>query len=45
LFSRLMAKARARVRRSRFAFYTYFVIGALGRKERADSSPSGVSIG
>ena len=45
LLSRLMATARARLRKSRIAFYTYFVIGALGRKERADSSPSGVSIG
>ncbi|TMQ60972.1 MAG: class I SAM-dependent methyltransferase [Candidatus Eisenbacteria bacterium] len=45
VLSRLMARARARVRKSRIAFYTYFVIGALGRKERANSSRSVGSIG
>jgi SAM-dependent methyltransferase len=43
--SRLAARARERFRRSRASFYTYFVIGALGRKETADSPRSGVEIG
>ena len=42
ILSRLASTARARFRRSRISFYTYFVIGALGRKESADSSRSGV---
>ncbi len=45
VLSRLMALARARLRRSRVAYYTYFVIGALGRKEPANSPGSGGSTG
>ncbi len=45
VLSRLASAARARFRKSRISFYTYFVIGALGRKGSADSPGSGVSIG
>ncbi|HEY2924537.1 MAG TPA: class I SAM-dependent methyltransferase [Candidatus Eisenbacteria bacterium] len=43
--SRLAARARERFRSTRISFYTYFVIGALGRKETADPPRSGVRIG
>jgi len=45
VLSRLASAARARFRNTRASFYTYFVIGALGRKESADSPRSGVRIG
>jgi SAM-dependent methyltransferase len=45
VLSRLSSSARERFRKTRASFYTYFVIGALGRKETADSSRSGVGIG
>ncbi len=45
VLSRLASAARERFRNSRVAFYTYFVIGALGRKETADSPRSGVGVG
>lgn len=34
------ASIRRRFRRTRLSFYTYFVIGALGRKESGDAAPS-----
>jgi len=43
--SRLASRARERFRKTRVSFYTYFVIGALGRKETADPPRSGVRIG
>ncbi|TMQ64351.1 MAG: class I SAM-dependent methyltransferase [Candidatus Eisenbacteria bacterium] len=45
ILSKLETSFRERFRRTRASFYTYFVIGALGRKERADSPRSGVRIG
>jgi len=45
ILSKLETSFRERFRRTRASFYTYFVIGALGRKETADSSRSGVHIG
>ncbi len=45
LLSRLARSFRRRFGRCRLSFYTYFVIGALGRKETADQPPSGVPIG
>ncbi len=45
VLSSLASAARARFRNTRMAFYTYFVIGALGRKETADPPRSGVGIG
>jgi len=43
VLSRLAAGARARFRKTRMSFYTYFVIGALGRKGSANPPPSGVT--
>ena len=45
VLSRLASAWRERFRKTRMAFYTYFVIGALGRKETADPPRSGVGIG
>jgi SAM-dependent methyltransferase len=45
VLSRLASAARERFRTTRMAFYTFFVIGALGRKETADPPRSGVGIG
>jgi SAM-dependent methyltransferase len=45
VLSRLASRARARFRKTRMSFYTYFVIGALGRKGSADRPPSGVRLG
>jgi len=45
VLSRLDAAARDRFRRTRMSFYTYFVIGALGRKGTADRPRSGVGLG
>ena len=45
VLSRVASAARGRFRNTRMSFYTYFVIGALGRKEPADSPRSGVRIG
>jgi ubiquinone/menaquinone biosynthesis C-methylase UbiE len=45
VLSRLASALRERFRNTRVAFYTYFVIGALGRKETADPPRSGVGIG
>jgi len=45
VFSRLASRARERFRTTRMSFYTYFVIGALGRKGSADRPPSGVRLG
>ena len=45
VLSRLASAARARFRTTRASFYTYFVIGALGRKESAGPPRSGVEIG
>jgi SAM-dependent methyltransferase len=45
VLSRLVAGARERFRKTRMSFYTYFVIGALGRKGSADRPPSGVPLG
>jgi len=45
ILSKLETSFRERFRRTRASFYTYFVIGALGRKERVDSPRSGVHIG
>jgi len=45
VLSKLGASLRERFRRTRASFYTYFVIGALGRKETADSPRSGVHTG
>jgi len=44
VLSRAASAARARFRNTRMSFYTYFVIGALGRKP-ADPPRSGVPIG
>jgi SAM-dependent methyltransferase len=45
VFSRLASQVRDRFRTTRMSFYTYFVIGALGRKGSADRPPSGVRLG
>jgi hypothetical protein len=45
VLSRMAAAAREKFRKSRLSFYTYFVIGALGRKETANPPGSGVGIG
>lgn len=45
VLSRLASGARDRFRNTRMSFYTYFVIGALGRKGSADRPPSGVRLG
>jgi SAM-dependent methyltransferase len=45
LVSRLAAAARSRFRRTRISYYTYFVIGALGRKNPTGEPVSGVPIG
>jgi len=45
VLSRLASRVRARFRTTRMSFYTYFVIGALGRKGSADPPPSGVRLG
>jgi len=45
VLSRLAAAARERFRKTRMSFYTYFVIGALGRKGTADRPRSGVGLG
>ena len=45
ILSRLAAAARDRFRKTRMSFYTYFVIGALGRKGTADPPRSGVGLG
>ncbi len=45
VLSRLASTARERFRKTRVSFYTYFVIGALGRKETADTPRSGVERG
>jgi SAM-dependent methyltransferase len=45
VLSRLASAARDRFRKTRMSFYTYFVIGALGRKGSADRPPSGVRLG
>ncbi len=44
VLSRVASAARARFRNTRMSFYTYFVIGALGRKP-ADPPRSGVPVG
>jgi len=44
ILSKLETSFRERFRRTRASFYTYFVIGALGRKETADPPRSGVRI-
>jgi ubiquinone/menaquinone biosynthesis C-methylase UbiE len=43
--SRILSLVRERFRNTRASFYTYFVIGALGRKETADPPRSGVPVG
>jgi SAM-dependent methyltransferase len=45
ILSRLASGARDRFRKTRLSFYTYFVIGALGRKGTADPPRSGVGLG
>ncbi len=45
VLSRVNAWARAKFRNTRMSFYTYFVIGALGRKGTAESPRSGVPLG
>ena len=45
IFSRLASAARARFRNTRASFYTYFVIGALGRKESAEPPRTGAGTG
>jgi len=43
--SRAAARIRGRFARTRFAFYTYFVIGALGRKGATRTAAPGVPTG
>ena len=45
VLSRLAASARERFRATKMSFYTYFVIGALGRKRPAEPPASGVRLG
>ncbi len=45
ILSRIGSKIRERFRKTRMSFYTYFVIGALGRKGTADPPRSGVGVG
>ena len=45
IVSKIAASIRGRFRQSRLSFYTYFVIGALGRKEAADTPPLGGGTG
>jgi ubiquinone/menaquinone biosynthesis C-methylase UbiE len=44
VLSNLALAVRKRFRNTKASFYTYFVIGALGRKESAESPRSGVDI-
>ena len=45
VLSGLASRIRDRFRTTRMSFYTYFVIGVLGRKGSAGRPPSGVRLG